>query len=164
MADFHMNAHLHIYGSESQAGCGYPSAGHLNFSYLPAGRITHVYSRLHEFLARKGLAFLTDIEGADAAVVSVHFLGVGYGAPPVPDGHWKLLKQDEPHIVEFVKYLANKGFTGDVHSRLKRCPYNILLPKVRELIPEFPENRRRPLDTRANILAMVRATNAIAQL
>ena len=118
--------------------------------------------RLNEFLATKGLEFITGIDGADAAVRSVYFLGVGYGAPPVRGGVWKLLRQDEPHLVEYGKFLASKGFEEDVLSKNTRCPYTVLFPKLRELIDVLPEHRRRPLDTRANILAMMRATNAIA--
>ena len=120
--------------------------------------------RLNEFLATKGLEFITGIDGADAAVRSVYFLGVGYGAPPVRGGVWQLLRQDEPHLVEYGKFLASKGFEGDVLSKTKRCRYTVLFPKLRELIDMLPEHRRRPLDTRANILAMMRATNAIAHV
>jgi len=136
----------------------------LVFSHLPAGIITHVNPRLNEFLATKGLEFITGIDGADAAVRSVYFLGVGYGAPPVRGGVWQLLRQDEPHLVEYGKFLASKGFEGDVLSKTKRCRYTVLFPKLRELIDMLPEHRRRPLDTRANILAMMRATNAIAHV
>jgi len=164
MADVRPNVNLRIYGQESTPGCGHPSGGKLVFSHLPTGIITHVNTKLNEFLATKGLEFITGIDGADVAVRSVYFLGVGYGAPPVRGGVWKLLRQDEPHLVEYGKFLASKGFEEDVLSKNTRCPYTVLFPKLRELIDMLPEHRRRPLDTRANILAMMRATNAIAHV